>query len=95
MYAVPIFPVLPLGYFQLSNPRASPLERSAKRIESKRSQQTQPNRQRLARLDGAGDRAASEHERGKKSKLNAVRVAVLDAQAAEYVEQTDRDAGSD
>jgi hypothetical protein len=75
-----------------SNPRASPLERSAKSIQSKRSQQTQPNGQRLARLDCTGNRAAGEHNGGKESELNAVRVAVLDAQAAKDVEQTDSDA---
>jgi hypothetical protein len=83
-----------LGVFQPLNPRASPLKRSAKSIQSKCSQQTQSNGQRLARLDCSGNRAAGEHNGGKESELNAVRVAVLDAQAAEDVEQTDGDAGS-
>lgn len=75
----------PLEVIQTLDPRASPLERSAKRVQSKGSQQTQSNGQRLARLDCAGDRAAGKHNRGKQSELNAVRVAVLDAQATEDV----------
>jgi|SRR5690242_1953299 len=69
-----------------SNPRASPLERSAKSVQPKRSQQAQSNGQRLARLDGAGNRAAGQNNRSKKSKLDAIWVAVLDAQAAENVQ---------
>jgi hypothetical protein len=80
---------------QRLNPCASPLERSAKSVQSESSQQTQPDSERLARLDRARNRAASEHNGGEESELNAVRVAVLDAQAAEDVEQTDRDAGGD
>lgn len=75
-----------------SNPRAAPLERSTKRVQPKRSEQTQSNRQRLASLDGAGNRAAGEDDRSKQRELDAVWVAVLDAQAAEDVQQTDSDA---
>lgn len=81
--------------FEILNPRASPLPRRTKSVQSKGSQQAQPNRQRLARLDGAGDRAASKNKRGKECELDAVSVAVLDAQAAEDIQQTDSHACGD
>lgn len=85
----------PSGVIQPLNPRTSSLERSAKGVQSKSSQQTQPNRQRLTRLDSTWNRATSEHDGSKEGELNAVRVAVLDAQATEDVEQADCDAGGD
>ena len=78
-----------------SNPRASPLEGSAKRVQSKRGQEAQADGQRLSRLDGAWNRATGEDDGSKQSKLDAVGVAVLDAQAAEDVQQTDRNACCD
>lgn len=81
--------------FEILNPRASPLPRRTESVQSERSQQAQSNRQRLARLDRTGNRASSKNNGGKECELDAVRVAVLDAQAAENVQQTNSHARSD
>lgn len=77
------------------DPRASSLPCHTKSVQPKRSEQTQANRQRLARPDGARNRASGQDNGGKQRELDTVGVAVLDAQTTEDVKQADGYAGCD
>lgn len=53
--------------------------------QTKRSQNAQSNRQRLSRLDGTGDRATSQDDRGEKRQLDTVCSAAVDTVATKNV----------
>lgn len=72
-------PFLRLNNLVLVLPRHAKVEQAVRR------QQAQTNGQRLGRLDGARDRRAGQDDRGQQRQLDAVRLPVLDAVAAEGV----------
>jgi len=70
-------------------------QRTPKRKQPKRRQNTQPNRQRLLALNRPRNRTAGQNDRSQQSELHAVGLALLDAVAAKGVKGADRAAGGD
>jgi len=72
-----------------------PRHRHPKTIQPHRGQRTQPNRQRLLRLDRPRETAARQNDAGEQRELDAVALAVLDPIAAQGVQGADAAAGGE
>ena len=78
--------VIQYNYSSLFSPLPRPtVPQSAKGVQAVQGHRAEPDRQRLLRAEGARDGAAGQHDRREEGELDAVRLAVLQAVAAERV----------